>query len=107
MRRLGLIGLLSLILLVSGCGTVFIGGSFNPYTQTASGVISFVQVTLVWNGNVSTQVTVVTLVNSSTRSNFTFCGDQQEQFPMNNFATATFNPGQPCSTLLTVVIHFS
>ncbi len=107
MRRLGLVSLLFLVLLASGCGTVFIGGFFNPYTQTASGVISFVQVTIVSNGNVSTEVTVVTLVNSSVGSNFTFCGDQQAQFPMNNFATATFNPGQPCSTLLTVVIHFS
>ena len=54
--------------------------------------------------NVSTQVTVVTLLDDLGASNFSFCGDQRTQFPPNRFAQATFTPGQPCSTLLSVVI---
>lgn len=105
MRCFGLVCILSLSLLVSGCGSVFIRGNFNNNTQTASGFVSIVQLTVVVDGNnVSTQVTVVTLVNNSTSLTASFCGDQRSQFPLNEFAQATFMPGQPCSNLLSVVI---
>ena len=73
--------------------------------STVSGVVSFVQLTIVTDGNnVSTQVTVVTLQDNLGASNFTFCGDQRFQFPPDRFAQATFTPGQTCSTLLSVII---
>ena len=105
MRIFGLASLPSLVLLFAGCGNVFIRANWNGNNQTVSGVVSVVQLTVVTDGNnISTQVTVVTLLDNLGASNFTFCGDQRTQFPPNRFAQATFTPGQPCSTLLAVVI---
>ncbi len=105
MRTFRLASLLSLALLLSGCGNVFVRANWNGGNQTVSGVVSVVQLTVVIDGNnVSTQVTVVTLLDNMGASNFSFCGDQRTQFPPNRFAQATFTPGQPCSTLLAVVI---
>jgi hypothetical protein len=105
MRIFGLACLLALILLTPACGNVFVRGSWNGGTQTVSGVVSVVQWTVVVSGNnVSTQVTVVTLTNNFGSSTISFCCDQRTQFPLNEFAQATFLPGQPCSELFTVVI---
>jgi len=105
MKTLGLASLLSLVLLLPGCGNVFVRVRWNGGNQTVSGVVSTLQLTVVVDGNnVSTQVTIVTLIDNLTASNFSFCGDQRNQFPPDRFAQATFTPGQPCSTLLNVVI---
>jgi len=107
MRTLGLACLFSLVLLSTSCGNVFISGSLGGGNQTVSGTVSIVQLTVIVDGNnVSTQVTIVTLLHSLGASNFTFCGDQRVQFPPNRFAQATFTPGPTCSTLLHVVIKF-
>jgi hypothetical protein len=106
MRSFGLASLLSLVLLVPGCGNVFVRAQWNGGNQTVSGVVSTVQLTVVVDGNnVSTQVTIVTLIDNLAASNFSFCGDQRNQFPPDRFAQATFAPGQPCSTLVNVVIR--
>ena len=104
MRTFGLACLFALILLIPGCGNVFIRGDLNNNTQTISGVVSVVQLSFVNDNNVEIQVTIVTLVNNFISTTRSFCGDQQLQFPLNDFAQATFIPGQPCSNLLTVVI---
>ena len=106
MRIFGLSSLLALLLLlIPGCGNVFVRGSWNGGKQTVTGVVSVVQWTVVVSGdNVSTQVTVVTLTNDFASSTVSFCGDQRTRFPLNEFAQATFLPGQPCSELFTVVI---
>jgi hypothetical protein len=105
MRTSGLACLLSLALLISGCGNVFIRGSLGGGTQTVSGIVSVVQLTVVIDANhVSTQVTIVTFLDNLASSTFSFCGDQRSQFLPERFAQATFTPGQPCDTLLTVVI---
>lgn len=70
-----------------------------------SGFVSIVQFTVVFDGNVSTQVTVVTLANNFGNTTESFCGDQRTQFPVNEFVQATFMPGQPCSNLFNVVIR--
>lgn len=104
MRTFGLACLLALALLIPGCGNVFVRGSWNGGTQSLSGIVSIVQLTVVVDGNVSTQVTVVTLTNNFGSSTVSFCGDQRTQFPLDNFVRATFVPGQPCSDLFNVVI---
>jgi len=105
MHTVGLASLLPRVLLLSGCGNVFVRANWSGGNQTVSGAVSIVQLTVVTDGNnVSTQVTVVTLVNNLGASNFTFCGDQRSQFPPDRNAQATFTPGEPCSTLLAVVI---
>jgi hypothetical protein len=106
MRTFGLACLLSLLLLLPGCGNVFVRAQWNNGNQTVSGMVSVVQITLlVDSNNVSTQVTIVTLLDNLGASNFSFCGDQRNQFPPERFAQATFTPGQPCSTLVNVVIR--
>ena len=108
MRLCGLSCLLALALLISGCGNVFVRGSWNGGSQTVSGFVSIVQLSVVVDGNnVSTQVTVVTLSNNSGSSTTSFCGDQRTRFPLNNFAQVTFQPAQPCSNLFSVVIKVS
>jgi hypothetical protein len=107
MRTFGLACLLALALLIPACGNVFIRGALNTNTQTMSGVVSVVQLSFVNDNNVEIQVTIVTLVNNFISTTRTFCGDQQSQFPFNEFAQATFTPGQPCSNLLTVLIRIN
>jgi hypothetical protein len=104
MRTFGLACLLALSLLTPGCGNVFVRGSWNGGTRTVSGFVSIVQLTVVFNGNGSTQITVVTLANGIGNTTESFCGDQRIQFPLNNFVQATFTPGQPCADLFGVVI---
>jgi hypothetical protein len=106
MRNSGLACLLVLvlILLIPGCGNVFVRGSWVGGTQTMTGLVSIVQFTVISDGNVSTQVTVVTLTNNVGNTTQSFCGDQRTRFPFDNFVQATFQPGQPCSTLFNVVI---
>jgi hypothetical protein len=107
MRTFGLACLLVLVLLIAGCGNFTFQGALNTNTQTMSGVVSVVQVSFVNDNNVEIQVTIVTLVNNFISTTRTFCGNQQSQFPFNDFAQATFIPGQPCSNLLTVVIRIN
>ena len=104
MRTFGLACLLALSLLIPACGNVFVRGFWNGGTQTVSGFVSIVQLTIVFNGNGSTQVTVVTLSNNFNSSTLSFCGDQRTQFPLNQFVQANFLPGQPCANLSTVAI---
>src|SRR5262245_48522805 len=105
MRTFGLASLLFLVLLTTACGNVFVRANWGGGTQTASGFISIVQLTVVVDDHgVSTQITVVTLFNDPASSTFSFCGDQRSQFPPNQFAQATFTPGTSCSTLLQVTI---
>lgn len=101
MRTLGLASLLLSVLLIPACGNFTFRGAINTNAQTVNGLVSVVNLTFI-NGDV--QVTIVTLQNSFGGSNFTFCGDQTSQFPMNNQVRATFTSAQPCSNLLTVVI---
>ncbi len=107
MRTFGLACLLALVLPIAGCGNFTFQGALNNNSQTMSGVVSVVQVTFVNDNNVEIQVTIVTLLNNFISTTRTFCGDQQIQFPFNDFAQATFVPGQPCSNLLTVFIRIN
>jgi hypothetical protein len=104
MRLFGLTCLLVSVTLVSGCGNVFFRASFNANQQTASGLVSVVQLTFVSDNNGQIQVTIVTLQNSFGASDFTFCGDQTGQFPVQNNGQAVFVSAQPCSNLKNVVI---
>jgi hypothetical protein len=66
-------------------------------------VVSIVHLTFASDGNSSTiTVTVVTLLQSGTAQDLTFCGSQVSQFPMNTLVTAKFTQGTTCSTLISV-----
>jgi hypothetical protein len=47
-------------------------------------------------------VTAVTLIELGVASSFNFCGNQISQFPMNQFVTAQFTPGNTCATVVSV-----
>jgi len=85
----------------SGCsGAFFVGGAINPNTQTVSGLITVVHVSISSDGSFGT---IVTFVSSGAATSVNFCGDQHSQFPMNQFVQASFNPGTPCANLIVVV----
>ena len=105
MKRLLSAVLIGLLLMVStGCGNVFIRGAINP-GSTMTGAVTFVQLGNVLNGSGGTvQVTFVTFLQSGFSSTFGFCDDQRSRFPVDQTVRVNFNPGQPCATILVVVI---
>lgn len=99
---LATLGVLSLSL---GCGSVFIGGFFNPHpASSVTGTVSFVEVNTILSNGASMQVTSVTLMQNGVSTSVRFCGDQSSQFPLNQVVTTNFNPGQPCATLVVVIV---
>ena len=100
-RLFAVLLVVSFSLLCAGCGDVFVRGVINPGVSTVSGVVSIVQLTVV---DGTTQVTFVTFLGNGTASTFGFCGDQRIRFPMNQNVRANFNPGQPCGTIVTIVV---
>jgi hypothetical protein len=92
-------------LLLSACGgVVVVRGAINFEPAIASGVVSIVHLTFVATPNgKSDTVTVVTLLQTGSAQDLTFCGSQVTQFPVNMFVTAKYTQGQPCSTLISVV----
>jgi len=79
----------------------------NGIVQTASGFVSVVQVTNMPDGNGTfIDVTLITFLLNGNATTMTFCGDQRNQFPIDQFVRANFMPGQPCADIVTVVIGF-
>ena len=101
-RLLSALLIVSLLLLCSSCGNVFVGGAIN--FSTISGCVSIVQLTTVIDGSASVLVTFVTFLQQGTSTTIGFCGNQTSQFPLNQMVTTHFNPGQPCATIIVVII---
>ena len=103
--RLSPLLVLALLLLSSGCGNVFIGGAIET-GSTIQGSVSIVQLGNALNGTQGTvQVTFVTLLlQNGTSSTISFCGDQSAIFPLDQTVRVKFNSGQPCATVIIVVI---
>ena len=94
----------TLLVLSTGCGNVFIRGAINTGSST-TGSVSFVQLAHVLNGTGGTvQVTFVTFLQNGFSSTIGFCDDQRSLFPVDQTVRVNFNPGQPCATILVVVI---
>jgi hypothetical protein len=101
-RLLSAFLVVSVLLLCSSCGNVFVRGAIN--FSTVSGLVSIVQLTTVIDDGSSVLVTFVTFLQQGTSTTMGFCGDQTSQFPLNQMVTTNFNPGQPCATLIVVII---
>ncbi len=100
MLRLCLLSLVLASLLLTSCGQVFVSAFSHPGSSTVFiGTVSIVQITVI-DGNVL--VTFVTLINGGVGNGFTFCGDQRNQFPMDQLVSATFTPGSPCANIIQV-----
>jgi len=95
-----------LCLLLTGCGSFFVGFVSNPsLPTTVTGTVIHVQVGTAKDVNgLSISVTTVTLNNGTISNSFTFCGDQFSQFPVNSAVRVTFVSGFSCSTLNEVVL---
>ena len=88
----------------TGCGNWSVSGAINT-GSTITGSISFVQLGNVLNGTGGTvQVTFVTFVQNGASSTIGFCDDQISLFPLDQTVRVNFNPGQPCATIIVVVI---
>jgi uncharacterized protein YceK len=102
MMRSPFLHLMTLCLLLTGCGQIFVGFVSNPgFPTTASGTVVTVQL-LSTNGpnGVSVAFTAVTLNNNTGfSSTFDFCGDQRSRFPINQQVRVEFISGVTCSTL--------
>ena len=103
MKRLLSPLLLLLLFLPSGCGNVFVRGAIET-GSTVEGSVSVVQVGNTLNGMETVQVTFVTLLQNGTSSTIGFCGDQSVLFPLDQTVRVNFKPGQPCATVIVVVI---
>ena len=95
--------LLSLFLLSTGCGNVFVRGGIET-GSTLQGSVTVVQLGNTLNGMDTVQVTFVTLLQNGTTSTIGFCGDQSVLFPLDQTVRVNFNPGHPCATVVVVVI---
>ena len=102
-RLLSLLLVLSLFLLSTGCGNVFVRGAIET-GSTIQGSVTGVQLGNTLNGMEIVQVTFVTLLQNGTSSVIGFCGDQSVLFPLEQTVRINFNPGHPCATIMVVVI---
>jgi len=107
MKRLVVL-LLSVVLLMvcTGCGSVFVAAAWNGggITQSANGFVLIVQFSSVSSNGGFIFVTFVTFQQSGGSSTIPFCGDQRNQFPMDQNVTANFTPGQTCNQIVSVVV---
>jgi hypothetical protein len=87
--------------LCAGCGNTFFGGAIQPGVSTVTGLVTVIELTVV---DGTTQVTFVTFLENGVSSTFAFCGDQRNRFPMDEDVRTKFNPGQPCASVVTIVI---
>lgn len=92
-------------ILSAGCGQVFVGFVSNPQVSfsSISGIVIIVHLE---SGNEISgpqSFTAVTFSNGGLSSTVNFCGDQRNQFPLNQSVQADFTPGSGCSTLNKVV----
>ena len=94
---------LSLLLLSTGCGNVFVRGAIET-GSTIQGSVTVVQLGNTLNGMETVQVTFVTLLQNATSSTIGFCGDQSVLFPLDQTVRVNFNPGQLCATVIIVII---
>jgi len=97
---------LLVLLLLTGCGQIFVGFVSNPQgpplSVTGIVIVVHLETSNDVNGN-SITFTAVTFSNGGLSSNVNFCGDQRSQFPLNRSVRADFHPGTVCSNLVVVV----
>ena len=57
-----------------------------------------------WRADTKEQVTFVTFLLNGTSSTIGFCGDQRGLFPIDQNVRTDFTLGQPCDSIIVVVI---
>ncbi len=89
---------------LSGCGAWRVQGALDAGFETVDGTVSSVQVLTTGANGTGITVTIVTLQQTLGFTTTSFCGNVSTQFPMHSFVHVNFTPGQPCSTLVVIVI---
>jgi hypothetical protein len=84
------------------CGDILVRGAINPGTQSTSGLVTIVQFSAASGSGVS--ITVITLAANGMASTLNFCGDQRTRFPVNSQVHVSFMPGNPCASVIAVVL---
>lgn len=98
--------LLAAVLILAGCGSVFVGFVSNPGNpSTVTGKVLAVSVVSI-NDHTGHPLTVtrVTLTGAGLANSLSFCGDQQVNFPINATVKVEFNSGIDCMSIVNVVI---
>jgi hypothetical protein len=104
-RLLSVLLVVCLVVVCGGCGNIFIRGALQPGFSTISGSVSIVQLsTLIGGDGTTVQVTFVTFLQNGTSSTIGFCGDQSGQFLIDHMVRTDFTVGQPCNSIIVVVI---
>jgi len=104
-RLLSILLVVCLVVVSGACGNIFIRGALRPGFSTISGSVSIVQLsTVISGGGTKVQVTFVTFLLNSTSSTIGFCGDQRGLFPIDQTVRTDFTLGQPCDSIIVVVI---
>jgi hypothetical protein len=101
-NRLLVLLVVACLLTSVSCGDIFVRGAINPGTQSASGLISIVQLSVTTGSGVS--ITIITLAGNGMANTFHFCGDQRMLFPVDSQVRVSFMPGNPCSSVITVAL---
>jgi hypothetical protein len=107
-RRLVACFLLSSLVCVvlGGCGAVRVQGFLNSDIASVSGFVSGIHIVTVPGADRTViTITIVTLQQTLGFTTTNFCGNVGAQFPMRSFAQVNFQPGQPCSTIVVIVIN--
>jgi hypothetical protein len=98
---------LSVWLLLTGCGSIFVGFVSNPQipSSTFRGRVTAAVLGSVndLHGNPLT-ITIVTLTNGGLSSTPGFCGDQRALFPIDNVVQVDFTQETQCLSVVKVVI---
>jgi hypothetical protein len=104
-RLVPLLPMCVLFAVLAGCEGVFVGFVSTPGVPLSiTGTVTIVQLGFADNAHGTVvSVTLVTLFDLGTTKTMAFCGDQRNQFPINQSLTAQFTSGSLCSTLVTVV----
>jgi hypothetical protein len=94
-----------LVFLLAGCSGFFFVSNLPAAGATSFvGFVSIVHLGSVSNNGTFITVTMVTFLQSGTSSNFTFCGNVVNQFPLDTTVRVNFAPATPCSTVQVVVV---
>ena len=104
-RLLCVLLVVTLLLTCAGCGNIFVRGAIQTGFSTINGVVSVVQLGNGIGSDGSTvQITFVTFLFEGTSSTMGFCGNQVNQFPLDQTVRTQFTPGQPCATIVVVIV---
>jgi hypothetical protein len=103
--RWTIVPLIAVCLFCCGCGDVSVNASWGGGGGEASGFVSIVHLSFVFDSqHNSVPVTVVSLRQTLGSQDLTLCGSRAEDFPLNSYVVVKYTPGPQCSTVVALTI---